>query len=274
MRESIDFIAVVHVRREVLDAVQRRIGDAVEMLDGADTQLGVVSGGRLFDADVCRSRQRQAVRFAHDGLELIAVQAAQLEAVRPLRLRELNAFGELRGRETARSPEGRVQQDARRDQFACGARRTPPSRFLVVRADIPEGRDPRGQIEVQFVLKRLGHARSVILQMRVGVDDAGEHVLAGRLDDGVRAGFDVWRHARDAARLHEDIHRTEGWLSVSVHHHRLANQQARHCPGVRRSTEGGGLLGQRRRNREQHQRERGRDEAGHRTHRLPPDRSS
>ena len=79
--EAVDLVRVVHVGREVLDAVQRRVGDAVEMLDRVDAELDVVLRGRLFDGDVRRRAQAELVRLVHDRFELVAIHADDLQAV-------------------------------------------------------------------------------------------------------------------------------------------------------------------------------------------------
>ena len=80
--EAMDLVGVVHLRREVLDAVERGVGDAVEMLDRIDAQLGVVLGGGLFNGDVRRRPHVELVRLVHDRFELIAIHADDLQSIR------------------------------------------------------------------------------------------------------------------------------------------------------------------------------------------------
>ena len=60
---------------------ERRVGDAVEVLDRVDAELGVVLRGRLFDRDVGRGAHAELVRLVHDRFELIAIHADDLQAV-------------------------------------------------------------------------------------------------------------------------------------------------------------------------------------------------
>src|SRR5262245_35701545 len=79
--EAVDFVRVVHLRRERLDAGQRRVGDAVEMFDRVDAEVDVVVGGGLLDGDVRRGPEPERVGLVHDRFELIAIHADDLQAV-------------------------------------------------------------------------------------------------------------------------------------------------------------------------------------------------
>ena len=62
-------------------AAERRVGDAVEVLDRAHAELDVVARRRLLDADVGGRAQPELVRFVEDRLQLIAVDRDDLQAV-------------------------------------------------------------------------------------------------------------------------------------------------------------------------------------------------
>ena len=80
--EAVDLVVGVVVGREVLDAVERRVGDAVEVLDGGDAEFGEVLRGGLLDGDVRRGAQVLLVRFVEHRLEQVAVDAEDLRGRR------------------------------------------------------------------------------------------------------------------------------------------------------------------------------------------------
>ena len=65
---------------------ERRVGDAVEVLDRVDAELDVVLRRRLLDGDVRGGAQPELVRLVHDRFELIAIHADDLQAVGALLL--------------------------------------------------------------------------------------------------------------------------------------------------------------------------------------------
>ena len=64
--EAVDLVRVVHLGREILDAVERRVRDAVEVLDRVDAELDEVARRRFADGDVHGRRQAELVRFVDD----------------------------------------------------------------------------------------------------------------------------------------------------------------------------------------------------------------
>ena len=80
--EAVNLVGVVHLRRKVLDAVERGVGDAVEVLDAVDADVDEIARGRFADRDVHGRRQADLLRFVERGRRLIAIHRAdQLDAV-------------------------------------------------------------------------------------------------------------------------------------------------------------------------------------------------
>ena len=144
--EAVNLVRVAHVGREVLDAVQRRVGDAVEVLDRVDAELDVVLRRRLLDRDVRRRAHAQLVRLVHDRFELIAIHADDLQAVGALLLDVADPRADLGRRSGAPLADERVDEDARRDDRVRVALRLPALRLVEVAADLARGRHAGGEI--------------------------------------------------------------------------------------------------------------------------------
>ena len=184
--EAVNLVRVVHVRREVLDAVERRVGDAVEVLDRVHAELDVVLRRRLLDGDVRGGPQPELVRLVHDRFELIAIHADDLQAVGALLLDVADPRADLGRRAGPPLADERIDEDARRDDRVRVALGLPALRLVEVAADFARRRDAGGEIQVPLVLNRLRHAGlPLLVPVHVGVDDPGHHVLAGGVDDRV-----------------------------------------------------------------------------------------
>src|SRR6185437_12264976 len=84
--ETMNLVGEVHLGWEILDAVERGVGDAVEVLDAVDPVVDEVARGGFTDRDVNGSRQPDLLRFFDGGRGLIAVHRSdQLDAVSPPR---------------------------------------------------------------------------------------------------------------------------------------------------------------------------------------------
>ena len=167
--------------------LQRRVGDAVEVLDRVDAELDVVLRRRLLDRDVRRRAQPELVRLVHDRFELIAIHADDLQAVGALLLDVADPRADLGRRSGAALADERVDQDARRDDRVRVALGLPPLRLVEVAADLARRGHAGGEIQVALVLDRLRHAGlALLVPVHVRVDDARHHVLAGGVDHRVR----------------------------------------------------------------------------------------
>ena len=243
--EAVNLVRVVHLRREVLDAVQRRVGDAVEVLDRVDAELDVVLRGGLLDGDVRGGPQPERVRLVHDRFELIAIHADDLQAVGALLLDVADPRADLGRRAGAALADERVDQNARRDDRVRVAFGLPALRLLEIAADFARRGHAGGEVEVALVLNRLRHAGlALLVPVHVGVDDAGHHVLAGGVDHRVAkraATMAVGRRRadrRDQAVLDDDVDRTVRRLGVAVDDHRVADDETTRAFGVNRRRRG------------------------------------
>ena len=217
----------------MLDAVERRVGHAVEVLDGVDAELDVIGGSRFLHRNVRRSPQPELVRFVHDCFELIAVHADDLETVGAALFDVADPRPDLGRRPRLALAHEGIDQNSRCHDRVRVAFRLPPLRFIEVAADFAGGGDAGGQVQVTLVLNWLWNAGlPLLVPMHVHVDDARHHVLAGRIDQRVgrrarckraarRRGTDV----RDAAVLDDDVHRTVRRLRVAVDHHRVLDDE-------------------------------------------------
>ena len=178
-----NLVRVVHLRRKVLDPGERRIGDAVEVLDRIHAELDVVLGGRLLDGDVGGCPQPELVRLVHDRFELIAIHADDLQAVGALLLDVADPRADLGRRAGPPFADERVDQNPRRHDRVGVALGLPALGLVEIAADLARRRDAGSQIKVSLVLNRLRHARlALLVPVHVGVDDPGHHVLARAVD--------------------------------------------------------------------------------------------
>ena len=229
--EAVDLVRVVHLRRERLDAGQRRVGDTVEVFDRVDAQVDVVVGGGLFDRDVRRRAQPEGVGLVHDRLELIAIHADDLQAVGALLLHLADPRTDLGGRSGATLADERVHQNPGRDDRVRVAFRLPLLRLVEIAADFTRRGHPGGEVQVALVLNRLRHARlTLFMPVHVGVDDAGHHVLAGGVDHRVRCRRERRRvrrpgDGRDQPILYDDVHRSVRRLGVAVDDHGIPDDE-------------------------------------------------
>ncbi len=229
--EAVHLVVRVVVGRKRLDAVERGVGDAVEMLDRRDPQLGVIPGVGLLDGDVRGAAQAERVRLVERRFQQIAIGAEELEAVGAVLLRpsDPGADGLRRlGRPVgAAAPVRRVDQDPRSHQRVRGAGRAPRLRLVEIRPDVADRRRAACEVQVHLVLEWLRHPSAFVLQVHVRVDDAGHHVLPGGVDN--RIGGRVLGRGRadagDQAVLDEDVGRAKRRLAVAVDHHRVADEQ-------------------------------------------------
>ncbi len=132
---------------------------------------------------VMRDAQPQLVGLVLHRRHDVAIDAQNLDAVRALLLQRLHPGARFRG--TARAAEHRIDENARRRDFALGALLADLERPLRVAAHVADGGDAARQPDIQFVLERLRLAAALLLQVRVRVDQPGQHVLAGGVDHRV-----------------------------------------------------------------------------------------
>src|SRR4029077_17536846 len=82
--EAVDLLSEVHLRREILDAIERRVGDAIEMLDAVHAIVDEIARLGLADRDVHGRRQADLLGLVNRGGRRILVpRADQLDAVGP-----------------------------------------------------------------------------------------------------------------------------------------------------------------------------------------------
>ena len=172
--------------------------------------------------------QAERARLVEYRRELIAVDGDDLQAVGAPRGDVADPRANLGRRAHAAFAHHRVDEDARRDDRVRVALALPPLRFLEIAADLAGGRHAGRQVQVALVLNRLRHAGlALLVPVHVGIDDARHHVLAGGVDDGVRARDRAAGRAdrRDDAVLEDDVDGPVRRTCASVNHHRVANQQ-------------------------------------------------
>ena len=150
----------------------------------------------------------------------------------------------------AHAAEHRIDEDARRGEFALGALLAEFERALGVAAHVADGGDAAGQPDVEFVFQRLRLAAALLLQVGVRVDQAGQDVLAGGVDHGVGlrrparsacGGDGVERDdVGDHIVLDDDILGTAGRRPVAIDHDGVVDQQAAHAFAIDRRLRHGG----------------------------------
>ncbi len=230
------------------------------MFDRRRAAGDVVPGGGFLDAHVMGDAQPLLLRFVEDGHQDVAIEAGELEAVGALGLGCAYAFAGLFRRARAARPQ--VGVHARRHRVARtlgGAQRKQSADR--VRAHLAEGRDARGQPELERVFVGLRVARAAALEMRVRVDEARQHELARGVD--LRVGLHAARIAAaqrdrvepgdlgDCVADDEDVGGTARGRAVAVDDRRVADGQR---PGADVVLGGGAAL--------RIERERGGEEAG------------
>src|SRR5262249_47692260 len=137
--ETMNLVVGVRPRREGLNAVERRVRDAVEMLDRADAQVDVILRGRLLEADVRGGAESLLLRLVQHDLELIAIEAADLQPVEAVRPGLPDAGADFLRRTVASEVRPVPEQDARRDDPVRVALRAPQLRLVRVAADLARG---------------------------------------------------------------------------------------------------------------------------------------
>ena len=257
--EAVDFVREIHVRREILDPVERGVGDAVEVLDAVHAVVDEVARRRLAHRDVDGRRQPDLLGLVDRGGHLILVHRAdQLDAVGAPLLRAAHQGAPFVGRHrrgftrVEQVDEHRVVHDARRDDRVRGALGLPLLRLREVAAHLPRRRHAGRQVEIALVLDR-DRPRTLRVPVHVRVDDPRHDVFAGRVDDlvGLGPGAGASRHRRarhrgrpdpaDEAVLDQDVDRAVRGDRGALDDHRAADQQALDLFGVDRR------LGRRRR---------------------------
>ena len=270
--EAMDLVAVVHLRREILDAVERGVRDAVEVFDAVDAEIDEVARRRFANRDVHGRRQADFSGFVERRGHLIAVHRAnQLETVGAAILCPLHERSMFRGCPVEglilleQVGKHRVEHDARRDDRVCGALSPPLLGLLEIAADLTRRRHSGREVQVALVLDRQ-RTDTLLVPVHVGVDDAGHHVLAGGVDNR------VWRrpvligavpHARDQAILGEDVDRPVRRRRRAGNHHGVLDHQTFDLSGVNSRRAGAGRgrrLGRRCGGRHGHSNGRGRCE--------------
>ena len=236
--EAVRLIVVVVARRETLHAaLDGRVGNAVPVLDAGGAEVDVVPGVGLFHAHVVRHAQPEFVGFVFDGVHQVAVDAQQFHPVGAHLLQAADARAGLLG--GAHAAQHGVDEDARRGDLALRALAAQFERALRVRAHVADGGDAARQPDVQLVLDGLRLAAALLLQVGVRIDQPGQHVLAGGVDDRIHLSGDAVAPAGDGHRIQRNHVRNQvifdedvlgsGWRECRCHPPRW------HC-----GSEGGG----------------------------------
>ena len=218
------------------------------MLDAGGAELDVVPGVGLFDAGVVRDAQSHFVRLVLHGGHDVAIDAEDLDAIDALLFQRLHAGAGFGG--IARAAEHGIDENARRGEFPLGALLADFERPFGIAAHVADGGDAAGQPDVEFVFQRLRLAAALLLQVGVGVDQSGEDVFAGGVDDGVglhrRArpaggGDGVQRDdVGDQIVLDDDVLGAAGGRPIAIDHDGVVDQQAAHALAAGRRLRHGG----------------------------------
>ena len=184
-------------------------------------------------------RQAEFVRLVLHGLHDVAVDAQNLDAVGAHLFERADAGAGLFG--GAGAAEHGVDENAGRGNLALRALAAQLERALGVAAHVANGGDAAGQPDVQLVLDGLRLAAALLLQMGMGIDEAGEHVFAGGIDHGIGLcaataaapphGDRIERNdIGDEIVLDQDVFGTAGGRAVAVHHDGVMDEQAAIAP--------------------------------------------
>src|SRR5512132_920364 len=121
--EPVDLVEIVIAGWKSLNTVrQRRIGNAVPVLDGGRAEPDVVPGIRLLDADMMRDAKAELMGFVFHCLHDVAVGAEELDAVRAHPLELAHTLTRLRRiLWPRRIGEARVDENPRARDVAAGA---------------------------------------------------------------------------------------------------------------------------------------------------------
>ncbi len=238
--EAHDLVRHVLLGREVLDAVERRVAHAVEVLDAVDAEVHVVAGRGLGDGDVHRGRQVFGFCLIDRRRGLVAIERAdQFQPVCAAVFRGLDQLPDLVRRLAihliGRDEIGqhRIEQDARRDDLVRGALGAPLLRLVEIAAHFARGRHASGQIQIALVLNR-NRPDTLFVPVHVRVDDAGHDVFARGVDHHVGvapAGVGV-ADPRDDAVLGKDVERPRGGRAVADDDHRVLDEEPPDLLGV------------------------------------------
>ena len=249
--EAIGLVVVVIGGREILHpALDGRVGNAVPVLDAGGTELDIVPGIGFFHAGVVGDAQAEFMRFVLHGRHDVAIDAHYLDPIGAHLLERAHAGHSFGG--VAGAAEHGVDENARRGDLALGALLAQFESAFGIAADIADGGDAAGEPDIQFVLQRLRLAAPLLLNVRVGVDEAGQHVLSRGVDNGIGLGCDE-RGALPAARHRDGVERNHvgdgvvfdhdvlgpaGRRAVAIYDHGVVDQQASYtlaaggCGGV------------------------------------------
>ena len=182
--EAVELVVVVVRVREGLRSRDRRVRDAVPMLDRANAVARRRERIGLLDLEIGGDRQIERARFLGDRRPDVRPHDEHLESLRPLLLGLAHQPSRI-GRRVGR--DHRVRDDRRRGDPVLGRRpgvrdhRVDP----LERSGIPDGRD--AVCEEQLVDVILWHRASgaAELDVRVHVDDPRQHVHPRRVDRAI-----------------------------------------------------------------------------------------
>ena len=161
---------------------------------------------------------------------VVAIDPKQLDAVDAHLFERAHPGHRLGG--IAWAAEHGINEDPRRRDFAFRTLLAEFQRAPGVAADVADGGDAAREPDVEFISNGLGFAAALLLQVGVGVDQAGEHVSAGGIDDGIGIrgrgrtaageGHGVERdHVGDRIVFDHDVFRAAGRRSVAIDHDAL-----------------------------------------------------
>ena len=173
-------------------------------------------------------------RLVDDRLHDVAVHAEELDAVGALLLDGPDGLAPL----LRRPPAGdHVDIDPGRDDRALLALAPLGQGLLGIGADVPHRRDAAGQIDLVLVFERLGDAGPLVVEMDMAVDEAGQEVHPGAVEDVrlalVSVGAAVGAaDGGDPVALDDDVHRTAHRRALAVDDQDVADDQPVVAPAV------------------------------------------
>ena len=272
--ETIELVPVVVVGREALAALERRLGDAIEMFDTGHAKVRRDECARFRDLEVDHDLHVPAGRRIggtalghagmHDRVEHIRIVAgtlADLDAIGAQILEALDHRPRLVRRvplvpRSNRQRPALAEHEPRRDDFVGIARTALLDHQLEpgTGAGISHGCHTVSEVEPVRVFKAArAELAGLAGQMGVHLDQTRDHVHAARIDDLVAGGAAtlaavpaVHRIERDDVRdgiaFDDDVDGALRWhraigirLATAAHNHRVLDHQALVARAIRRA---------------------------------------